>query len=373
MKLIHLTVKRFNASSADSIYISHLVEQFSKRLLADYRLIVGDKTPEQFGGVKVTNLRFRSWKNGKFHYWLPYAYYFFWFPYFIFTQKIKDSETVFFSSDINLLVISIFWKKIFRNKFKICSDWHLLFNNFKDGFVVKNSDYLITTSEKLKKQIVKRTGADACKIQVVYGGVDLSGYQIPFASRSELGLPKGKTLVGYVGLFKTMGMEKGINTMIEALQYASKEIVTVFVGARGEQKNEYGKIAKKFHVADQCVFIDMQPTEKMPQYEKAMDMLVIPYPDKPHFRDFGFPMKVYEYMASGRPVIYSKLELVEEVIGDCAIGFAPDNAKDLAEKITEVQKNKSHSTELASKAYDKVKDYTWQKKAEKIIKFIKLR
>jgi len=371
MKLIHFTVKRFCAPSADSIYISHLAKQFSKSFSKDYLLIVGDKMPEQFGGVKTVNFHFRLWRNGTLYYWLPYVYCFFWFPYFLFTRKIKNSETVFFSSDVNLLVISIFWKKIFRSKFKICSDWHLLFNNFKDGFVAKNSEYLIATSEKLKKQLIDKAGADAQKIRAVYGGVDISGYQIPSPDRKELGLPEDKILVGYVGLFKTMGMEKGIATMIESLQYANKEIAMVFVGARGGQREEYGKIAKKFRVEDRCVFIDMQPTEKIPRYEKAMDILVIPYPDKPHFRDFGFPMKVYEYMASGRPIIYSKLDLVEEVIGDCAIGFEPDNAKDLAEKIAEVQKNKAKSLELAQKAETKVKEYTWQKKAEKIMDFIK--
>ena len=67
-------------------------------------------------------------------------------------------------------------------------------------------------------------------------------------------------------------------------------------------------------------------------YEQASDALVIPYPDKPHFRLYGFPMKVYEYMASQRPIIYSKLELVEEVLSDCGYGFTPDDPIDLAEK-----------------------------------------
>ncbi|MCK9351759.1 MAG: glycosyltransferase [Candidatus Pacebacteria bacterium] len=371
MKFIHLTVKRFNASSADSIYISHLICQFNRHFGEKYQLIAGDKSPEQFNGVNVINLRFRSWKNGALHYWLPYVYYFFWFPYFLFSQKTKRSEIIFFSSDVNVLVLSIWWKKVLRCRFKVCSDWHLLFNNFKDGFVARNSDYLITTSEKLKKGLITRTGVDAHKIMVVYGGVDLSNYQNPLISRFELGLPEDKTLVGYVGLFKTMGMEKGVNTMIEALQYLDKETVMVFVGARGEQKEEYGKITETFHVENRCIFIDMQPTEKMPQYEKAMDMLVIPYPDKPHFREFGFPMKVYEYMASGKPIIYSKLDLAEEVIGDCAIGFEADNAKDLAEKITEAKKNKEKSLELAKMAETKVKDYTWQKKAERILECLK--
>ena len=71
----------------------------------------------------------------------------------------------------------------------------------------------------------------------------------------------------------------------------------------------------------------------MALYEQASDVLVIPYPDKPHFRLYGFPMKVYEYMASQRPIVYSKLELAEEVLPDCGYGFVPDDPNDLVEKI----------------------------------------
>lgn len=374
MKIIHLLpVKRFQFVNADNIYYSNLIEHFSKILGLDYLLIIGSQAKWQFKDVNLLNLKLRVWgKDAWLYFRLPYVYYFFWFVYFMLTNKIKSSETIFFSSDPNATLILIWWRKIFRCKFKICYDWHSLFNNFKDGFISKNSDCLITTSEKLKKSIVERFGINSNKIQVVYGGVDILGYQNVLNSRLELGLPKNKKLIGYVGLFKTMGMEKGIKTMVEALKYLSQEVAMVFVGARPGQAEEYIKIAKTFQVEDRCIFIDMQPTEKMPAYEKAMDILVIPYPNKPHFRDFGFPMKVYEYMASRRPIIYSKLELVEEVIGDCAVGFKADNAKDLAKKIIEVEKNKAHHSALAEKAYEKVKEYSWQKKAEKIINFIKI-
>ena len=72
-------------------------------------------------------------------------------------------------------------------------------------------------------------------------------------------------------------------------------------------------------------------------------------------------MKVYEYMASQRPIVYSKLELAEEVLSDCGYGFAPDDPKDLAEKIKQAIDAKD-SDEKTRIAYEKVKNYTWQKK-----------
>ncbi len=377
MQLIHLTAKRFKNLTADSIYVSNLTRQFNKSLPNDYMLIVGNKLKEQFIGVNVIDLHISSWGNGLLYFWLPYLFYFFWLPYFILKKKINNSEKIFFSSDANLLVFIIWWRKIFRFKFKICSDWHMMHNNFKDNYIAKNSEYIITTSEKLKKNMVNKLGISPTKIQVVYGGVDLSVFENdsrPEASlRKDLGLPESDILVGYVGFYKTMGMSKGIETMIDALRFISDEnIKMVFVGGRGREIEEYGDFTLKLGLStNRTIFVPAVSSEATMAYERAMDILVIPYPNKPHFRDFGFPMKVYEYMASRRPVIYSKLDLVEEVIGDCALGFEADNAKDLAQKIVELETNTTLSADLANRAYEKVEEYSWQKKAENILEFIK--
>ncbi len=374
MKLIHLTAKRFAHLSADNVYVENLANNFFKLLGGDYLLVVGNKSAGQFKNVKTINLHLWTWgKSAWFYFWLPYIYYFFWLPWFILSRKEKNSEIAYFSSDANLLIILIFWKKILRLKFKICSDWHMLYDNFKDKFIPKNSDHLITTSEKLKKHIINRSDVNESKINVVYGGVDISNFQSSQKSRRELSLPEDKKLAGYIGLFKTMGMEKGIKTMITALQNLPIGVVMVFVGAKPGQSEEYEKYAEELGVLARCVFIDMQPVEKIPFYEKVMDVLVIPYPDEPHFRNWGFPMKVYEYMAAKKPIIYSKLDLAEEVIGDCAIGFKAGDAKDLADKINYILniENKIEIDGKVEMAYKKAQNFGWEAKAKNIINILK--
>ena len=57
-------------------------------------------------------------------------------------------------------------------------------------------------------------------------------------------------------------------------------------------------------------------------------------------------------------------------MSDCGYGFVPDDPKDLAEKIKEAI-NAKNVDEKVKIAYEKAKNYTWKKKAEKIIDFIK--
>jgi glycosyltransferase involved in cell wall biosynthesis len=101
-----------------------------------------------------------------------------------------------------------------------------------------------------------------------------------------------------------------------------------------------------------------------------MDALVIPYPDKPHFRRFGFPMKIYEYMASGIPIVYTKLELVEEVALDCAYGILPDSPKELASALSSIRSRPEEARRVALKALEKSESYSWDSKARRILNLI---
>ena len=97
-------------------------------------------------------------------------------------------------------------------------------------------------------------------------------------------------------------------------------------------------------------------------------MLVIPYPDKPHFWLYGFPMKVYEYMASQRPIVYSKLELAEEVFVRLRLRLYSRRPERFGGKIKQAIDAKD-SDEKIKIAYEKVRNYTWQKRLKRLLSF----
>jgi len=364
MKLVYLTAKKYPGKTADHNYILNLAKAFNSSLSGQFTFVACDTEEQSLAGLPLRNVRVPHFLKRTF-------VFFFWIPWF-YLFELRKERLVIFSNDQNLLTLLIIWRFILRGRFTIASDWHLLTGTWKDGFIARHSDYSITTSRKLEITICKI--APVANVHTVYGGVSLRDYprmNDKSALRDSLGLPRHKFLVGYVGLFTTLGMDKGLGMMIEALKETrgkTKDCLMVFVGGKPEEISRYKSVAKEFGVTEQCIFVPIVPNEKVPQYEMAMDTLVIPYPDKPHFREYGFPMKVYEYMASSVPIIYTRLELVEEVIGNCAYGIKPDDPHELAETIEHIRDYPDEAREKSALARNIAENFSWESKAQAIIK-----
>jgi glycosyltransferase involved in cell wall biosynthesis len=371
VKFIYITHKIFPARSADDFYSKALAKAFNAVLGDKFLLVLANNLSNEIDDVNHSSLGLKL--NINKHRALFYLYYIWWIPQHLLWGK-KTEDTVFFVGDQNIALILIFLRKFFRLKYKIYTDWHMFFDSWKYKFMAENSDFLVSTSLRLKKNIIEKFNIKPEKIKVVYGGVDLTGFEKIKETKSELrkdlGLPVDDILVSYVGFFKTMSMEKGVGTMIKSLTFIEDpRIKMAFVGGKEEQIEEYKKLATEIGVEDRVIFIGVVPNDKIPLYETAMDILVIPYPDKHHFREYGFPMKVYEYMASQRPIIYSKLELIEEMLSGYGFSFNPDIPEDLASVINNLMSNSDKSLKVARNAYEKVLSYSWENKAKEIINF----
>lgn len=266
------------------------------------------------------------------------------------------------------------WLLSFSNH-KFVYEMHKMPRHF--GFyrkIWRKARKIITITAVLKNAIVKE-GVDASKILVAHDGVDLEIFNSVNKSaeelKIELNLPKDQFLVGYVGKFKTLEQEKGLKTMIVALSLLNKEVKMAFVGGDEAEVKEYKSLAQRFNVLPQCVFIGYQPYNRMALYMKAMDAVVLPSPDKP-LAHYSSPLKLFEYMASGRPIIASDLPAIREVLNDKnALFFKPENSDDLARAVKMLKVSPMLGYHLSRQALADIEQYTWTNRAKKILDFIK--
>lgn len=162
MKLIYLTSQKFPSTKVEPMYHRSMAEAFAKLLGQRFLFLIRGDTPDELKHINTESIKLpRRFKT---------ICYFLWMPALIFLRKWNNRETIFLSYDPYLLSIIIFWRKIFRLKYSICSDWHQLFDDWRDRYIAVNSDYLISTSKRLKGLLVSVCGINQSKILVAYGG-----------------------------------------------------------------------------------------------------------------------------------------------------------------------------------------------------------
>lgn len=243
------------------------------------------------------------------------------------------------------------------------------------GRIWRKAYKIITITYGIKNLIVKY-GTLEDKIIVASDAVDLEFFESVSANkeelRNELNLPKDSFIVGYVGKFKTLEMEKGIVVMLEALLMVDKDVKMIFVGGEESEITSYKALANRFNVYSQSLFFGYQPHIKAIKYMKAADALVIPFPNKPHYAFYASPLKLFEYMAAGQPIIASDLPALREILNDKnSLFFKPDDAADLARSIKMLKSSQMLGFHLSQQALADIKEYTWDNRARRILEFIK--
>lgn len=292
------------------------------------------------------------------------------FAIFAISKLPKDGNYIVYSRDQFIL-----WFLSFTNK-KFVYEVHSFPG--KPKFykrIWRKAHKIITITHGIKNLIIKR-GIPEDKIIVASDAVDLEVFDAISANkdelRDELNLPKDNFIVGYVGKFKTLEMEKGIAVMLEALPMVDKDVKMIFVGGEELEINSYKALSNRFNVYSQALFFGYQPHIKAIKYMKAADALVIPFPNKPHYAFYASPLKLFEYMAAGRPIISSDLPALREILNEKnALFFKPDDSADLARSIKMLKSSQMLGYHISQQALADVKEYTWDKRAQRILEFIK--
>jgi glycosyltransferase involved in cell wall biosynthesis len=106
-------------------------------------------------------------------------------------------------------------------------------------------------------------------------------------------------------------------------------------------------------------------------YQKAGDILLMPFPDIEHYAFYMSPLKMFEYMASRRPIVASDLPSIREILNENnAVLVKPGDCRDLAVNLRKVIIDKALGDNLAQQAFKDAQEYSWEKRAAKILDFI---
>ena len=193
---------------------------------------------------------------------------------------------------------------------------------------------IVTVAESMRSRIIDQKGVDPDKVFAIPNGADLGKFSTSndshSAKRAELGLDD-RFVVAYVG---NHGLGQGLVSVIKAagLLQRHEDIHFLFVGNGAQRDAVVGK-ATELRLRN-VTLLETCPREDVPAFYSAADVCLVPLADVPAFRS-TIPSKLFEIMASRRPVIGALAGESAELITRAKAGFVvpPERPEDLAEAI----------------------------------------
>lgn len=233
---------------------------------------------------------------------------------------------------------------------------------------------LLTNTRSLSQALEKdyRLDADAMDVHVAPNGVELARYRdlpTPKEARQALGLSQGFT-AGYTGHFYA---GRGMSLMMD-LAKALPDVNFLWVGGDSSDVTLWKKRLEAQEVRNITLtgFID---NAALPQYQAAADVLLMPYGTSiagsggGDSAEIASPMKMFEYLAAGRPILSSDLPVIHEVLSDQNTIFCPPGDLDAWKSaLSELKEYPGKCAKLAAAARMTAEKYTWRSRAEAALK-----
>jgi len=237
-------------------------------------------------------------------------------------------------------------------------------------YLLKKVDKVICNSKGTEKKFKNNGFSNTI---VAPNGVDLKRFEIKKSIselKKELNLPKDKKILMYIGhLYKW----KGIDIMIKAAEIllTSRDIIFILIGGMDRDVKRYKQIVKSKELIN-ILLLGHQKKEKIPKFLRCADILLLPNaPVTQESIEFTSPMKMFEYMASKKPIVASELPSIREILNkNNAILVKPDNPEILAKGIEKALEDSDFCAKSSRQAYKDVQKYTWEKRARRIINFL---
>jgi glycosyltransferase involved in cell wall biosynthesis len=246
---------------------------------------------------------------------------------------------------------------------------HMGQRNFFARRVVEIGVPIVAITEGLK-DLYLSLGAKPEQILVAPDGADIDRFDLAIGqkeAREKLHLPQDKRIILYKGSLESW---KGAGTLAEASKsLKSPDALVVFIGGKSEGVDAF---RENFKDVKNISILGNRPRKETPIYQKAADILVLPNSAKEDISKlYTSPMKLFGYMAGNVPIVASDLPSLREVLSDeTAYFFKPDDAQSLA-RVIERALGDEKSKEKAHKALELARQYTWKRRAENILNFIK--
>jgi glycosyltransferase involved in cell wall biosynthesis len=215
----------------------------------------------------------------------------------------------------------------------IDSDHYILTREAEAACMVA-ADAVVTLGDAMKAEIVAR-GVPAERISVVPNVVDSLRFTPGPRDRDlarDLGIADHELVVGYISSFQPYEDFETFLRAIEQLHARGRPVRGLWVGGQGTKLAAARRRAAEAGLEGVVLLPGRVPHGSVARYHRLIDIFAVPRSESRVGR-LVTPLKPFEAMASGRPVVVSRLEALMEIVaeGETGLSYAAGNPADLAQ------------------------------------------
>ena len=217
---------------------------------------------------------------------------------------------------------------------------------------IAHAEYLITVSESARKDLIEQTRVSPSRVVSIPNGIDTDRFEVP-AQTSAHEVFKIRYLGGLGATHKNVPL---LLYMAHQLEQEGVRF-SLELGGYLPAQHPLRDLARKLGL-NAVSFPGFIPDEQKASFLAEADLFVFPS----LMEGFGFPPM--EAMAAGTAVLASRIPVFEELLGDAALLVDP-SPKWFARGVRDMMESQTLKKELASKGNEHVRQYSWERTAEK--------
>ena len=203
-----------------------------------------------------------------------------------------------------------------------------------ERMILCSAEHVIAVSSEVERWLVG-LGVEPERIAILPNAVDVARFEAAdgereaLRSRLDVG---GRPVVGFLGTLKPWHDTAALIRAAGMLCRRGTRPQWLIVGD-GPERGRLEELARREGVEAMTTFTGAVPHEQVPAYLAALDVAAAPYPRTEHF--YFSPLKLYEYLGAGRPVVAADIGQIRDCIRPGATGllYPPGDVAALADAI----------------------------------------
>jgi len=385
MKILYITLENLSLHKGSVVHIKEVIDGLRQR--GHQVGLIGSAWPpienvEPFYNIHPkTSFPFKFLIRKEKSYWVSSLLL------FLFLLKVIQKYDMIYARDFHTVLIALFPRLLFKKKlvFEIngiaSEEQRLKGHSFLNHILVfliqkaekmatKYSDRIISVTPHIGTYLIENYKCAPDKVIAIGNGVNTKKfYSIHDEAlleqwKKKFGITKWEIVIMFVG---NLAPWQGVETLIQVAPLLLRETrnIQFLIIGDGLLKEAFEAKVKSLGVSDHFIFTGMVIHKEIPLYINIADICVLP---KRRLKSGYSPIKLYEYMACGKPVVASRVEGLEFIEEEgTGLLVEPENVKNLEKELNKLIQEPQERVKMGQRSLHIARErFSWESRVIQI-------